>query len=75
MSSRTIGTIAILLGVALLVVSALADVIGIGGSSSFGWRQTSGVVVGALGILFGWLVGFRRAAASEDHRPDEHEQD
>ena len=62
MSSKTIGIVAIVLGVALVLVSALADVIGFGGSG-FGFRQISGVVVGALGIVFGWLLGFRRPSA------------
>jgi hypothetical protein len=40
-------------GVVLLVLSALADPIGVGGSTGFGWLQAIGVVVGAVAALAG----------------------
>jgi hypothetical protein len=53
-----LGVIVLVASVVLIVISALADVIGIG-SEGFGFRQISGLVVGGLGVLFGWLFGFR----------------
>jgi hypothetical protein len=35
-------------GVLVVVISAFADRLGLGRSPGFGWRQTLGVVVGAL---------------------------
>ncbi len=59
MSRKTLGIIAIALSVALIVIAALADVIGIGDEGRFGLQQISGLVVGVLGVVFGWLFGFR----------------
>jgi len=62
MSRRTLGIIVAVLGVALLVISALADVIGIG-NPGFGFRQIAGVLVGAAGAIFGGLVTFRDSSS------------
>jgi hypothetical protein len=56
-------------GALLVVVSALADPLGIGEGGGFGWKQTVGVVVGALlFVVGGWLAYSRRvqAPASEN---------
>lgn len=60
MSRKTIALIVVVAGIALVIVSALADVIGIGGGGGFGLRQVSGVIVGVLAVAFGWLFGFRK---------------
>ncbi len=62
MSRKTLGIIVAVLGVALIVISALADVIGIGGGG-FGFRQIAGVVVGAFAAGFGGLVAFRESSS------------
>jgi len=62
MSRKALGIIVAVLSVALLVISALADVIGIGGGG-FGFRQIAGVVVGASGAVFGGLVAFRESTS------------
>ena len=62
MSRKTLGIIVAVVGVALLVISALADVIGIGGGG-FGFRQIAGVVVGALGAVLGGFAAFRDRAS------------
>ena len=51
------GTFLLVLGVVLLVLSLLADVIGVGGNPGFGYRQIIGVVLGAVAIIRGvWLL-------------------
>jgi len=59
-SRITLGITVAVLGVVLIVASALADVIGIGGDDTFGYRQIAGVIVGALGTVFGGLMAFRK---------------
>lgn len=56
MSRRTLGIIVALAGAVLLLLAALADVIGIGDTSEFGLRQISGVVVGVLALVIGGLA-------------------
>ena len=62
-SRKALGIIVAVLGVALLVISALADVIGIGGGDDFGYLQLAGVVIGAFGAVFGGLVVFRESTS------------
>ena len=62
MSRKTFGIVVAVLGVALIIISALADVIGIG-SGGFGGRQIVGVVIGALGVIVGGLVAFRQSTS------------
>lgn len=56
MDRDLLGGIVIVVGAALVVLSVLADPIGIGSSDGFGWQQTLGVVVGALAIVIGLIV-------------------
>ena len=68
MERRQIGYLAVAAGALLVVVSALADPIGVGEGGGFGWKQAVGIVVGAaLVALGGWLLYARGAgeAASE----------
>jgi hypothetical protein len=50
-------------GYLLLLLSLLADPIGIGGAAGIGWHQLVGAIVGALLAAAGWLVLLRRDAA------------
>lgn len=57
MSNRNIGIVLVFIGVFLLLVSLLADVIGVGWHPEvFGWKQilgtAIGVVLGLVGIFF-----------------------
>jgi hypothetical protein len=67
MERRQVGYVLLALGAALLVVSALADPIGIGEGGGFGWKQTVGVIAGALvAAAGGWLLyarGVERTAS------------
>jgi NADH:ubiquinone oxidoreductase subunit 6 (subunit J) len=57
MISTRLGTVLVVVGAVMVVVASLADPIGIGtGSSEFGWKQTVGVVVGAVAVVVGALV-------------------
>jgi LPXTG-motif cell wall-anchored protein len=51
------------IGALLVLVALFADPLGLGRSPGFGWRQTLGVVVGAL-ILLGGLYLRRRKRLS-----------
>jgi hypothetical protein len=53
MSSPVFAWILIGAGVLVVLISAFADPMGLGRSPGFGWRQTLGVVVGALVVAAG----------------------
>ena len=53
MQNPTLAWIVIGVGVFLVLVSALANALGIAPHPGFGWKKTSGVAVGALLILAG----------------------
>ena len=50
------GVFLLILGAALLIVSLLADVIGIGAHPGFGYRQIIGVVLGVIAVIRGIFV-------------------
>lgn len=50
------GTLLIVLGAILLILSLLADVIGVGADPAFGYKQIIGVIIGAIAIIRGILV-------------------
>jgi hypothetical protein len=60
MVNRTlVGLLAVALGIALAVISALADRIDIG-KQGFGWKQIAGVIAGVgLALAGAGLVGLR----------------
>jgi hypothetical protein len=60
MGNRTlVGLLVAALGIALTVISALADQIDIG-KHGFGWKQTTAVIVGVVLVLAGsGIVGLR----------------
>ena len=62
MSRQTLALIATILGALVLVLSALADWIGLGTYPGLGWRQRIGLVIGVVGLYLG--VRWRRKAKS-----------
>ena len=59
-SKKTIAIVLLVLGIAILAVSLLADVIGLGGSPRFGYRQIVGVIVGAVAAIAGLVLARKK---------------
>jgi predicted MFS family arabinose efflux permease len=68
MSRRSLGSALIALGLILAVVFALADQIGIGDGEGFGWRQLTGVIVGLLVAVAGYLTMRTATTSDNDER-------
>lgn len=61
-TNKRVATGLLVVGILILLVSALADVVGIGGSPNvLGYRQITGIGVGAVlaivGVILYWWVG------------------
>ncbi len=56
MNKKTIGLILIIVGIIILLLSLLADTLGIGGTVTFGYKQTTGVIVGLVLAIIGFLL-------------------
>ena len=63
MDNPMLAWVVIGIGALLVLIALFADPLGLGRSPGFGWRQTLGVVVGAL-ILLGGLYLRRRKKLS-----------
>ena len=61
MNSTRMGWLLVGIGVVVLAASLLADPIGIGEGSGFGWKQVVGIIVGVLVAGWGALM-LRRAS-------------
>ena len=55
MSSKTINLLLVLIGGLLIIVSLLADVVGIGSYPGINWAQIVGAVVGFIIMIIGIL--------------------
>ena len=55
-TKKIIGALLLVVGSALLLLSAMADVIGIGQSPRFGGAQLSGLIIGAVIAIGGLIV-------------------
>jgi hypothetical protein len=71
MSTRAWGAVIAVAGAALVVVSLLADPIGIGGTDGFGWKQIAGAIVGGVGIVAGLAMMFLPMPSLADPGPEE----
>jgi hypothetical protein len=63
MQSSALAKTLMIVGILIVLIAALADPLGLGRSPGFGWRQTLGVIVGALVIVAGLYLR-RRVKAS-----------
>jgi len=59
---RTLGVILLAIGVMLLVLAIGADVIGLGQTRAFGFKQVAGAVVGVLLATIGSLLVLHKQA-------------
>lgn len=57
---KTAGIVLLVIGIVVLLLSLLADVIGIGGSPVFGYRQIVGVIVGAIVAVVGLVLTLKK---------------
>jgi membrane associated rhomboid family serine protease len=62
MSNPVVAWIVIGAGVLLVLISAFADPLGLGRYPGFGWRQTVGVIIGALVIAAGLYLRRRKTS-------------
>lgn len=53
---KTVGVILLAGGILLLILSLLADVIGVGGATGFGYKQILGALVGIVAAIRGYFV-------------------
>jgi hypothetical protein len=60
MNRKWLGIILLVVGVVLLILSVVADMIGIGGAPGFGYKQIAGVIVGILLAGAGWYLNSRK---------------
>jgi len=63
MQSPALAKTLMIVGILIVLIAALADPLGLGRSPGFGWRQTLGVVVGAL-VVAGGVYLWRRGKPS-----------
>lgn len=54
--NKTVGILLILVGVVILVLSLVADIIGLGGAPGFGYKQILGTIVGAIVTIAGLVL-------------------
>ena len=66
MSRNLLGLLVVVTGALLLVLSLLADPLGIGVNEGyvFGWKQAVGTVVGVALVVIGYLVSRRARSAA-----------
>jgi len=59
-SKKTVGIVLLAVGIVILLVSLVADPIGIGGSPSFGHDQIVGATVGAIVTVVGLVLTLKK---------------
>ena len=59
-SKKTIGTVLLVVGIVVLLLSLGADPVGIGGSPGFGYYQIVGTIVGAIVTVVGLVLTLKK---------------
>jgi hypothetical protein len=57
---KTLGIILLVVGVVLLFLSLTADIIGIGATPGFGYKQIAGSIFGAVVAIVGYVLMSRK---------------
>ena len=57
---RIVGIVLLVLGILVVLVSVMADPLGLGVSPMFGYRQIIGTVAGAIAAVVGLLLVLRK---------------
>ena len=60
MNKKQLGIALLVIGVIILLLSLLANSIGIGGAPGFGYKQIAGTVVGAIIAIVGYVLFSRK---------------
>jgi hypothetical protein len=58
MSSKTRSLVLIIIGMILVLLSLVADMLGVGAHAGFGWKQMTGTIVGVVLAVVG-VLGLR----------------
>lgn len=69
MERNLVAGIVVAVGVVLLVISALADPIGLGEGDGFGWKQWAGVIIGAALAVVGLALMYVRRGGAKTPQP------
>jgi hypothetical protein len=67
-ASRAAGVIILVVGLGLIVLSLIADSIGLGGGRGFGYQQLIVLIVGMVAVLFGGAI-LLQPRTSNQHDP------
>lgn len=59
-----IGLVMLIVGILISLLSIAADSLGIGGASGFGYKQTTGAIVGIV-MVIGGLILYRAQPSAE----------
>ncbi len=65
MRNKNFGIFLVIIGLAVLLISAFADPIGVGGQPGFGWKQLVGVIVGGILAIVGLTQVTRKVPETE----------
>jgi len=60
MGGKTAGIVLLVVGIVVLLLSLLADAIGIGGNPIFGRNQIAGTIAGAIVTVVGLVLTLRK---------------
>jgi hypothetical protein len=60
---KTIGLALLVSGLILLIASAGADIVGLGASGNFGWKQITGTIAGIAVAVVGFVLYSKKAGA------------